>query len=139
MIQLSPEMDEVLSTIVFEDKCVEDPAKKFKDDTLPALKRFHINSRKVLESVSSILQTALPKESRPSMAAKAVPISVRGYRTSFPITPSMDDVPGRAAIYERYEQLDGIAKERRVGGMLLATEDIRAWFAQFAAKVMEKL
>jgi len=125
-------MDEVLSTIVFEDKCVEDPAKKFKDDTLPALKRFHINSRKVLESVSSILQTALPKESRPSMAAKAVPISVRGYRTSFPITR-------RAAIYERYEQLDGIAKERRVGGMLLATEDIRAWFAQFAAKVMEKL
>ena len=139
MIELSPDMEEVLSTIIFEDKCVEDPAYTFKYDTLPALLRFHIDSRKVLESVSTILQTVLPAAKRPSMAAKAISSTIRGYRASFPISPSMDDAAGRTNIFNRYDEITGLAKERRIGGMFLATEDIRGWFQQFAVKVIGKL
>ncbi|TCC91914.1 hypothetical protein EZ428_09200 [Pedobacter frigiditerrae] len=139
MIVLSPDMDEVLSTIIFEDKCVEDPTHTFRYETLPALLRFHVDSRKVLESASTILQTVIPLAQRPSMAAKSISSTVRAYRASFPIPPSMDNVPGRAGIFDRYNQIVGIAKERRIGGMFLATEDIRAWFEQFAIKVIGKL
>jgi hypothetical protein len=139
MIQLSPDLEDVLSTIVFEDKCVEDPTHTFRYDTLPALLRFHVNNRKVLESVSTILQTALPPAKRPAMAAKSIAMAVRGYRASFPISTSMDNVDGRAAIFDGYEQLTGIPKDRRIGGMFLATDGMRAWFEQFAVKVKGRL
>lgn len=139
MIQLSPDMDDVQHTIIFEDKCVEDAAKTFRYDTLPALQRLHVNSRKVLESASTILQTALPRSQCPAIAAKAIALAVRGYRASFPVPPSLDDVAGRSVIFERYEQLTGIVKDRRIGGTLLSTEDIRDWFEQFAVKVIGKL
>lgn len=139
MIVLSPDMEEVVSTIIFEDKCVDDPTDTFRYKTLPALLRFHVDSRKLLESASTILQTAIPVAKRPSMAAKSISSSVRGYRASFPIPPSMDNLPGRAGIFDRYNQIAGIAKERRIGGMFPATEDIRVWFEQFAIKVIGKL
>ena len=139
MIELSPDMEDVLSTVIFEDKCVENAKYTFRHDTLPALQRFHVNSRKVLESASTILQTALPPAKRPAMAAKSIGTAVRGYRASFPIPPSTDNLARMADIFERYEQLTGIPRERRVGGMLLSTEDMRTWFEQFANKVIEKL
>ncbi|MEJ5963476.1 hypothetical protein [Pedobacter immunditicola] len=139
MIELSKDNETVLSTVIFEDKCVENPPKTFRYDTLPALLRFHVNNRKVLESASTIIQAAVPLAKRPAIAAKSISLAIRGYRASFPIPPSMDNASGRTNIFERYEKLNGISKERRIGGMLIASEDIRNWFEQFANKVIEKM
>lgn len=139
MLELSPEGNSVTKTTVMEDKCVESPAATFKNDVLPAFGTYHKHNRKVLESVTSLLRGYIPQDIITPVAQQAISKTIRSYRASFPVKDSEDTVAIRAAIFKGYDQLDGLEKEKRIGGTFLASEDIRNWFENFAKKVISKL
>lgn len=139
MIELNAAKDDVISTTVFEDKCVEDAQHTFAYTTLPALEKHHISSRKVLESATTLLRQEFKAAALNAMAAKAIGLSVRNYRSGLTILPAEDCQAERARIFKGYNKLSGINQGARKGCTLLTGNDVRDWFESFAQKVIKTL
>lgn len=139
MIELNGAKDDVTATIIFEDKCTKRAQYTFANKTLPALKLHHLESRKIIESATTLLRQEFKAGMVGAMAAKAVAISVRKYRASLTILPTENTQPERARIFNGYNGLTGITQADRLGCTLLTGNDVRDWFEGFAKKVISTL
>lgn len=139
MIELTVDKDDVIATTVFEDKCAEDARYTFANKTLPALQLHHKESRKILESATTLLRQEFKAATVSTMAAKAIDMSVRQYRSSLTILPIEDTQAGRTRVFKGYLSLTGITQSDRWGCTLLPGIDIRDWFENFAVKVINTL
>jgi hypothetical protein len=140
MIELSAGKDQVIQTVVFEDKCMEDARSAFRDETLPAFEAHHVSARKLLASASTLLgKASLPVTAVNAVAGRAIGLNVRKYRSAMPILPTEADQPGRARIFKNYNRLTGIGQADRIGCTFLPPADMREWFEKFALKVIAKL
>jgi hypothetical protein len=139
MIELNTEKNDVTATTVFEDKCTERAEHTFSYVTMPALKFHHIEHRKVLESATTLLRQEFRSGALSSIAAKAIGISVRQYRSSLTIELSEDDQTQRQRVFGKYNELTGVSQSARIACTLITGSDVRDWFEDFAKKVISSL
>lgn len=139
MIELDPSGAAITCATIFEDKCSEDPRKMFRTEILPAFLAHHENKRapELLASVASLLEKAgLDGSAANQAAARVLDKAFRAYRASLAITTADDTPAGRQLLFKDYEQLDGIEVTRRLAGMLVTADDLRAWFDGLAGKAV---
>ncbi|WP_313396085.1 hypothetical protein [Sphingobacterium multivorum] len=139
MIELNAAKDDIIATTVFEDKCSGDARTIFRSQTLPALKLHHQESRKIIESAIPLLRQQFRAGAINAMAAKAIALNLRKYRSSLTILPSEDNQTDRVRIFKGYNGLAGITQNDRLGCTLITSTDIRDWFENFAQKVINTL
>lgn len=139
MIELNTTKDDITATTVFEDKCTNRAQYTFAYKTLPALKVHHQESRKVIESATTLLRQEFKAGALNAIAAKAIALSVRKYRSSLTILDTEDTQADRTRIFKGYDSLAGITQGDRLGCTLLTSNDIRDWFEKFAKKVISTL
>lgn len=139
MIELNPAKDDIIATTVFEDKCTEDARHTFAYVTMPALRKHHISSRKILESATSLLRYEFKRGVVNAMAAKAINLKVRRYRSSLTILPHENTQPERERVFKGYNELGGLTQVARLGCTLVTANDIRDWFEDFNKKVINSL
>jgi hypothetical protein len=139
MIELNAAKNDVTATTVFEDKCTEKAEYTFSYVTMPALKLHHVEHRKVMESATTLLRQEFKVGALTAMAAKAIGIGVRKYRSSLTIEIAEDNQTDRERIFKKYKELGGISQSARIGCTLLTGNDMRDWFEDFAKKVIISL
>ena len=139
MIELNAAKDDVVATTVLEDKCTEKAEYTFSYVTMPALKKHHVEHRKVLESATSLLRQEFKAGALSAMAAKTIGMGVRKYRSSLTIEHSEDNTTDRQRVFKKYNELIGISQSARIGCTLLTGSDMRDWFEDFAQKVINSL
>lgn len=139
MIELNTAKDDIVSTVVFEDKCTERAESTFSYKTLPALKEHHSKHRKVLESATTLLRQEFKADVLSTLAAKSISLGVRKYRSGLTIKRTEDNTADRQRIFNRYQELSGIGQAARIGCTLTTGIDIRDWFDAFAKKVINSL
>jgi len=139
MIELNAAKDDISATTVFEDKCTENARHTFAYVTMPALKAHQVSSRKILESATTLLRQEFKAGILNAMAAKAISMNVRKYRSSLTILPAEDSQPERVRIFKGYSGLSGLTQAARLGCTLLTGNDIHDWFESFNQKVINSL
>jgi hypothetical protein len=139
MIELNAAKDDITATTVFEDKCTDRARYTFAYKTLPALKLHHKESRKIVEGATTLLRQEFKASALNAMAAKAIALSVRKYRSSLTILPTEDTQSDRTRIFKGYNSLAGITQADRLGCTLLTSNDVKDWFENFAKKVISTL
>jgi hypothetical protein len=139
MIELNATKDDITATTVFEDKCTENARHTFAYVTMPALRAHHVSSRKILESATTLLRQEFKAGTVNAMAAKAISMNVRKYRSSLTILPSEDSQSERERVFKGYNDLAGLNQAGRLGCTLLTGNDIRDWFESFNQKVINSL
>jgi hypothetical protein len=139
MIELNAAKNDITATTVFEDKCTEDARHTFAYVTMPALKAHQLSSRKILESATTLLRQEFKAGTLNAMAAKAINMNVRKYRSSLTILPAEDSQPERERVFKGYNGLAGLNQAARLGCTLLTGNDIRDWFESFNQKVINSL
>ncbi|MES2268767.1 MAG: hypothetical protein V4520_18530 [Bacteroidota bacterium] len=139
IIELNAAKDQVIQTVVFEDKCMENARDAFRYQTLPAFKAHHANGRQLIASATTLLRQAVPAALITTVAISAIKIDVRKYRSALPILAGEDNQVGRARIFSRYGTLSNIERAGRIGCTFVPEGDMREWFEQFASKVIKSL
>ncbi|MBL0946835.1 hypothetical protein [Brevundimonas sp.] len=131
---------EIARATIFEDKCSEDPRRIFRDDVMPAFKKYHNRERssELVAGASELLkQAGLQPGSVPAAAQKIVRHDKRRYRASLPVGSAISCAATRAALFKGYDELEGINQDQRLGAVFkLPDDDVRTWIAALAAAAL---
>lgn len=133
------EEGEISQATIFEDKCTTNPRAKFRDEILPAFKAHHENKRapEILAASAALLEKAgLDGTAATAAAERVLNLAYRAYRGSVTIM-TVDDTPEqRKALFKGYGGLEGLAKERRIGGTFVTPAPLRDWFEGLAGQAI---
>lgn len=139
MIELDGTRTAIRRATIFEDKCSEDPRRVFRDEILPAFLTYHKNSRasELLTTTAALLEKAgLNGTNAVEAAARVLAKEYRAYRGCLATTQEDDSQERRKRLFKNYEELDGITASQRIGGILVTTADLRAWFHDLAGRAI---
>lgn len=139
MIELSDDKSKVVRTTIFEDKCTDNPRKKFLQEVIPALRERHKNNRssELVAAASALLRTAGIAAAASARLAEAVmDRNQRCYRAAFALTKEYDSQKERQKLFKDYDTLDGISKSQRVGASLIISGQLREWFDALALQAI---
>jgi hypothetical protein len=142
MVELDPEKPEVTRTIIFEDKCSDNPRQKFRDEVLEAFGDHHKHARApelVSTAAALIEKSGLDATAAVQAAASVLDLQRRYYRASLAIVPSQDNAAFRTSLFKDYEDLAGIPAEQRIGATFVTGAGLRDWFDSFAASITTAL
>ena len=126
-------------TTIFEDKCSTNPRAKFRDEILPAFKAHHANERgpELLAAGAALLEKAgIDGTQAVAAAARVLDLAYRAYRGSVTITGEDDKPERRKALFKGYDQLYGLARDRRIGGTFVTPGPLRDWFDDLATQAI---
>ena len=136
MLELT-EKGEISCTTIFEDKCSTNPRAKFRDEILPAFKAHHEKRRdpELLAAGAALVEKAgLDGTAAIAAAERVLNLAYRAYRGSVTIAVEDDTPERRQALFKGYDQLGGLAPERRIGGVFVASAPLRTWFEELAGQ-----
>ena len=140
MIELDASGVAITCATIFEDKCSEDPREQFREKIMPAFRMAHHGSKRapdlVATAASLLEKTGMDGTAASKASARVLDKTYRAYRGSLAITPTDDTIDRYQALFKDYEDLDGIDAARRIGGMLVTADDLRAWFDELANKAV---
>lgn len=142
MVELDPEQPEVLRATIFEDKCSDDPRRRFREEVLPAFKEHHRNARAPeLVSTAALLieRSGLNETAAVEAAARVLDLERRRYRASFAVSSEHDSNDGRASLFKNYADLSGLKADQRIAATFVTGANIRDWFKEFAKAVIAEL
>lgn len=127
----------VVATIIFEDKATENPRDTVRDDVWPEFVKFESGHgvNRITQQASGILAVA----HHPNPAAAVNKISwntTRRYRIS--ITASKSTPASRKSLFKDYDtKVQGNSDRRRAE--VFVVNDVRAWMANLAAKAIAQV
>jgi hypothetical protein len=136
MLEINRQANCILQATIFEDKCTDDPRATFLSKVLPALKARHSNKRsaELVSTASMLLSMAgFPERAASAESAKILDLSIRRYRSAFAVPPEFDSEVRRSFLFGRYEEINGVTAEQRVGACLVIQGVVREWFDEIAA------
>jgi hypothetical protein len=139
MIELDGTQTMINRATIFEDKCSEDPRRVFRDEIMDAFLTYHkkLRASELLAAAAALLEKAgLRGTNAIEAASRVLDMEFRAYRGSLAITPKDDSKERRNRLFKGYEKLDGIAASQRIGGVLVTTDDLRAWFNELAQRAI---
>lgn len=138
MIELDEEGEKVIRATILEDKCSNDPRRKFRDEVLPAFRNYHAGKRapELVAATSSLLDGRIPDEAVTEASGRVLDIAFRAYRAALTINPEQDSEAGRAALFKGYEGLERIAGAQRIGATFLPPSELRTWFDEIAGRAI---
>lgn len=138
MIELDEEGKTVVRATILEDKCSNDPRRKFRDEVLPAFRNYHAGKRasELVAATSSLLDGRIPEEAVMEAAGRILDMAFRAYRAGLTINPDHDSEAGRTALFKGYEGLEKIAGAQRIGATFLPPSELRTWFDEIAGRAI---
>ncbi|GGE38512.1 hypothetical protein GCM10007276_14750 [Agaricicola taiwanensis] len=143
MIELDEVEANVIRATIFEDKCTENPRKKFKQEVLRSFGDYH-NDRRCNELVACAV--ALIKESdingtaATKAAARVLDRACRSYRASLTVSSHISSAAKRAKLFKDYEViLDQLNQDQRVAAIFTVDQPLRDWFDGLAGQVLTVL
>ena len=138
MIELDEEGEAVVRATILEDKCSNDPRRKFRDEVLPAFRNYHAGKRasELVAATSSLLDGRIPDEAVMEAAGRVLDMAFRAYRAGLTINPDHDSEAGRTALFKGYEGLEKITGEQRIGATFLPPSELRTWFDAIAGRAI---
>lgn len=138
MIELDEKGETVVRATILEDKCSNDPRRKFRDEVLPAFRSYHAGKRasELVAATSSLLDGRIPDEAVMQAAGRVLDMAFRAYRAGLTITPDHDSEAGRKALFKGYECLEKITGTQRIGATFLPPLELRTWFDQIAGRAI---
>jgi hypothetical protein len=138
MIELDEKGETVVRATILEDKCSNDPRRKFRDEVLPAFRNYHAGKRasELVAATSSLLDGRIPDEAVTQAAGRVLDVAFRAYRAGLTINPDHDSEAGRTALFKGYEGLEKIARAQRIGATFLPPSELRTWFDEIAGRAI---
>jgi hypothetical protein len=138
MIELDEKGETVVRATILEDKCSNDPRRKFRDEVLPAFQNYHAGKRasELVAATSSLLDGRIPDEVVMEAAGRVLDMAFRAYRAGLTINPDHDSEAGRTALFKGYEGLKKITGEQRIGATFLPPSELRIWFDAIAGRAI---
>jgi len=108
IIELDEKGETVVRATILEDKCSNDPRRKFRDEVLPAFRNYHAGRRasELVAATSSLLDGRIPDEAVMEAAGRVLDMAFRAYRAGLTINPNHDSELGRKALFKGYEGLE---------------------------------
>lgn len=139
MVELDPEKSELLRATIFEDKCSEDPRRKFRDEVLPTFTDHHENKRgpELASAAAALIERAgLDGTAATQAAARILDREFRRYRAALAVTSMDDSKERRQALFKDYNELKGIGQPQRVGASFVTPGGLRDWFDGLATRAI---
>lgn len=128
--------------VIFEDKCTDDPRAMFLSKVLPAFLDRHRNKRsaELVSTATTLLASArFAPEEASRESAKILDPSIRKYRSAFAVSEEFDSEDRRSFLFGRFEELDGLVPDQRIGACLVVSGEMRDWFDALAADAVTYL
>lgn len=141
-LQLDGGKKELIKTIIFEDKCSENPKHTFAYKVMPSFKERHSSKRnaELVSIATTLLKTCgLDAPTASKISGEVLSIQLRHYRASLAITNAMINQAYLSEIFDTYHELLDISKEQRMACVLPAGDDIRGWFNELADRAISYL
>ncbi|MGR0184078.1 hypothetical protein [Azospirillum aestuarii] len=138
MVELDEKGEKIVRVTIFEDKCSNDPRRKFQKEVLPAFRNYHAGKRasELVAATSSLLDGRIPDEAVTEAAGRVLAMEFRAYRAGLTISPEHDSEAGRTALFKGYDDLDKITGAQRIGATFLPPTELRAWFDKLANRTI---
>ncbi|PWC49029.1 hypothetical protein TSA6c_22565 [Azospirillum sp. TSA6c] len=138
MVELDKNGEKITKVTILEDKCSNDPRRKFRNEVLPAFRKYHVGKRasELVAATSSLIDGRIPDEAVMEAAGRVLDIAFRAYRAGLTISPEHDSEAGRAALFKGYDDLDKITAAQRIGATFLPPMELRAWFDELANRAI---
>lgn len=138
MIELDEKGETVIRATILEDKCSNDPRRKFRDEVLPTFRNYHSGNRasELVAATSSLLDGRIPDDAVTEAAGRVLDMAFRAYRAGLTINPDHDSEAGRRALFKGYESLEKITRAQRIGATFLPSADLRTWFDEIADRAI---
>ncbi|MBD9445042.1 MULTISPECIES: hypothetical protein [unclassified Rhizobium] len=140
-IEMDPTEPVMVGATIFEDKCTENPRKKFKGEVLVTFGEHHASKRMrdlVANAVSLIRETGLNGTEATKAAARVLDKSFRTYRAALTVGAEVSTATRRKKLFKGYNGLADITKDQRIGATLIVSE-LRGWFQELAEEVIKEL
>lgn len=125
---------------IYEYKCTENPRAKFRDEVLPAFQEYESGARdnELLQAAVGLLQQmALSDEEQIQTYDQMLNDRPLAFQAALTVTPEQYETEKCVALFKGFSSLTAAAEDRI--GDTLPLEDVRAWFANFAARVWAKI
>jgi len=116
MIEMDPNKPVVLQATIFEDKCTENPRKKFKQEVLPTFTDHHENKRSrelVANAVVLIKESGLNGTAATRAAATVLDKHFRTYRAALTVGSTINSATKRKKLFKGYKNLADITQSHR--------------------------
>lgn len=142
MIELNDDGDEILKSTIFEDKCVEDPRKTFRDKVIPGFLDRHENKRsaELIANATTLIQlSGANNQQALLMARKVLDNSCRQYRASFALTEDFDVLKEQQKLFKGFNKIKDINQWQRIGANLIVDGKLRDWFDILAEKIITQI
>jgi hypothetical protein len=142
LIEMHENGREIVRSIIFEDKCTNDPRDKFRDEVLPTFKSHHEHKRSrelIANAVSLIREIGLNGTDATKAAAAVLDRSSRFYKVSLTVGDGCKTTSRRKALFKGYDTLSDIEKEQRIGAIFSFDTPLRDWFQALADDVITQL
>lgn len=139
MIELSAEMDEIVKSTIFEDKCTDNPRKTFREQVIPGFIDRHGNTRnaEIIAAAATLIKLSGVNDlAAMSMVKKVMDNSCRQYRAGFALTSEFDTENARKALFKNFDKLTDISQEQRVGASFIIGVHLRNWFDHISTKII---
>jgi len=133
MIELDNKKESIERTVIFEDKCTENPRGYFRDEVLPMFINRHNNNRsaELIDAASTLIALSGVEEGFiPSVVEDVLDTSKRSYRASFSLTKRSDTQPKRKKLFKGYDKLEDLTADQRVGACFIVEGAMRDWFEE---------
>ncbi|NKM14614.1 hypothetical protein GFL85_26970 [Rhizobium laguerreae] len=140
-IEMDSEKDVMIGATIFEDKCTDNPRKKFHSEVMVTFGEHHTSKRVrdlVANAVSLIRESGLNGSEATKAAARVLDRSFRTYRASLTVGSDISTPQRRKKLFKGYTDLEEITKEQRIGATLIV-EELREWFQGLADEVIVAL
>ncbi|WP_175184605.1 hypothetical protein [Achromobacter animicus] len=127
----------VVATIIFEDKATENPRETIRDSVWPEFAKFELGHgvNRLTQQASGILAAA--RHPNPTAAVNKISWNTtRRYRIS--ITSSESSPSSRKSLFKDYDtKVQGNIERRKAE--VFVVDDLRAWMAKLAAKAIAQV
>jgi hypothetical protein len=139
MIELDPKQKGITRATIFEDKCSENPRKKFRDEIMPAFQDHHKNNRapELVDTAAALIEkSGLDESAAVKAAATVLDINYRRYRAALTVTSKNDSEDRRKALFKGYDKLAKIKASQRLGATFVVDNQLRDWFEALASRAI---
>jgi hypothetical protein len=139
MIEMDASEPVVLRATIFEDKCTENPRKKFKQEVMRTFAEYHEGKRSrelVANAVSLIKEGGLNGTAATRAAARILDKNYRIYRAALTVSSSIDSSARRKKLFQGFNCLGDITQAQRVGAVFVTDVALRDWFQALADLVI---
>ena len=137
MILLNEENTSIETSMVFEDKCTDDPRDTFLQKVIPGFVDRHQNRRsaEIIDAAGTLLRIAgLEDKDAARLSAAVTDRSKRKYRAAFSLSNGYDSLQERKKLFADYNRVADIDAKQRIGASFITPSEMRTWIAELADK-----